>query len=120
MDRNEEISERRLHKRFQCRNFAVTANYKACPIINISMGGFAFCYSNEEDWPHDTVKQAILFGDSIYLEKVSFYTVSDNFSEEYSSTFIKGRQRGVRFGELTPVQKESLESFIYRLARETS
>lgn len=115
-----EIIERRKHKRFQIKNYAVIANYKACPVVNISMGGFAFYYNNEDDWPHEPVEQAILFGDLICLEQVSFYTVSDNFSEEYSSVFIKGRQRGVRFGNLTAAQKEALENFISRLAGEAA
>ena len=108
--------ERRKHERFACKKCAVTVDFKACPILNISMGGFAFTYSNLEDWQEDKIEKAILFGDNICLEKISFQTVCDYLLTEDTPVLFEARVRGVRFNTLTADQKLSLQSFISQLA----
>ena len=120
MDTSDTFVERRRHQRFVCKNCAVTVNFKACPIVNISMGGFAFCYTNAVDWQQDKVERAILFGDNIYLEEVPFYTVSDYVARDSNPELLENRKRGVRFGNLSSVQLASLESYISRLAGNNS
>jgi len=116
METSKILEERRQHQRFTCNNCAVTVNFKACPIVNISMGGFAFRYTNTVDWQKDHIEGAILFGDNIYLEDVPFYTVSDNVARDTIPHLIENRERGVRFGKLNTDQLASLESYISRLA----
>ncbi len=116
MNDRKKFVERRKHQRFTCTNCAVTVNFKACPIVNISMGGFAFRYSNSGDWQQDKVEGAILFGDNIYLEEVPFQTVSDYVSQDTIPDLIENRERGVRFGKLSSDQKACLKDYISRLA----
>lgn len=116
MDDSNKFVERRKHERFTCNQCAVTVNFKACPIVNISMGGFAFRYSNLGDWQQDKVKGAILFGDHIYLEEIPFQTVSDYIAQDTTPDLIENRERGVRFGKLSSAQEASLKDYISRLA----
>jgi alanine racemase len=119
MDSQRSFDERRKHRRFHCKNCAVTVNYKACPVINISMGGFAFSYSNVEDWHQDRIEKAILFGDNIRLEEITFHTVSDLICSNDSPDFLQTRRRCVRFHDLRPSQKVRLQGFINHLAEST-
>jgi len=116
METSKILVERRQHQRFACKNCAVTVNFKACPIVNISMGGFAFRYTNTVDWQKDKIEGAILFGDNIYMENVPFYTVSDNVVPDSIPELIENRERGVRFGKLSPDQLANLEDYISHLA----
>ena len=116
METSNTLVERRQHQRFACKHCAVTFNFKACPIVNISMGGFAFRYTNTVDWQQDKIEGAILFGDNIYLEDVPFYTVSDNIVQDSIPELIENRERGVRFGKLSPDQLANLEDYISHLA----
>jgi len=116
METSKRLVERRQHQRFACKNCAVTVNFKACPIVNISMGGFAFRYTNTVDWQKDKIEGAILFGDNIYMENVPFYTVSDNVVPDSIPELIENRERGVRFGKLSPDQLANLEDYISHLA----
>ena len=118
MEDSNKFVERRKHQRFTCTNCAVTVNFKACPIVNISMGGFAFRYSNSGDWQQDKVEGAILFGDNIYLEEVPFQTVSDHVAQDTVPDLVENRKRGVRFGKLNSDQEASLKDYISRLADE--
>jgi hypothetical protein len=120
MGQIDDFEERRKHERFYCKNCAVTVDFKACPIVNISMGGFAFTYSNLEDWQENQIEKAILFGDNICLEKVSFQTVCDYLVTENTPVLLESRIRGVRFNALTPDQRMSLKSFISHLAEPTA
>ena len=116
MDSSNKIIERRKHQRFACTHCAVTVNFRACPIVDISMGGFAFRYSNSNDWQQDKIEGAILFGDNIYLEGVPFQTVSDYVVKDNIPDLIENRKRGVCFGKLNSDQKTCLKDYISRLA----
>jgi hypothetical protein len=115
MDSSNKFIERRKHQRFPCTYCAVTVDFKACPIVNISMGGFAFRYSNSNDWQQDKVEGAILFGDNIYLEDVPFQTVSDCVVKDSIPDLIENRKRGVCFGKLNSDQKACLKDYISHL-----
>jgi hypothetical protein len=119
METSDTFVERRQHQRFACKNCAVTVNFKACPIVNISMGGFAFRYTNSVDWQQDKIEGAILFGDNIYLEDIPFYAVSDIIAPDTIPELIENRERGVRFGKLNPDQLAGLEEYISHLAATT-
>jgi hypothetical protein len=80
------------------------------------MGGFAFRYSNANDWQQNKVEKAILFGDNIYLEDVPFQTVSDYVAQDTVPDLIENRERGVCFGKLNSDQKACLKDYISRLA----
>ena len=116
MDNSNKFVERRQHPRYACKNCAVTVNFKACPIVNISMGGFAFRYTNTQDWRQDKVEGAILFGDNIYVEQVPFYSVSDKVTQDTVPELLENRERGVRFGKLSPDQTASLKNYISHIA----
>jgi hypothetical protein len=116
MESSKKFIERRKHQRFTCSHCAVTVNFKACPIVNISMGGFAFRYSNSSDWQQDEVEGAILFGDNIYLDAIPFQTVSDYVAHDSAPDLVENRERGVRFGKLSSEQEACLKDYISRLA----
>jgi len=117
-NKTKELVERRKHKRFLCKNCAVSVNYKSGQIINISLGGFAFCYTHFEAWPQKSFEEGVLFGDNILLPKVPFDTVSDIVMPEASPGLVVVRQRGVRFRQLSSAQRSCLEIFLNRLSQE--
>ena len=114
--------ERRKHKRFPIKEnaFAVlrfnSASTKIGRIIDISMGGMAIEYENSDEWADTPQELGILFGDDdFYLDKIQFETV---FDKSISFSFTETRRRGIKFGQLSPVQDSQIKSFINTIAVE--
>jgi hypothetical protein len=113
------IVERRKHKRFQVQEgaFAVLTPhfYKRGQIIDISRGGLAFRYTNNELTPNASSNLGISLADvGFYLSKVPFKTISDfEIANEVAYSFTTIRRCGVEFGDLTLNQISQLEYFIW-------
>ncbi len=92
------------------------------PMINISFGGLAFQYFNDDkSRKKDTAELAIFVsGTEYYLGSVPFKTISDYVvinDNPFSS--ISMRICGVQFGELNDDQQERLDYFIKKHTRKT-
>ncbi len=119
------IIERRKQHRFKVKEGAFAEFHKprffklgksrmvkSAPIINISIEGLAFEYTDGDMWSPEFNELSISkTADDIQIEKVPFKAISDFLTSRPSdSMFI--RRCGVKFGDLTPTQKDQLHRFI--------
>jgi len=122
--------EQRKHHRFKVKEGAFVGFYKprvfklgkprlikSAPIIDISLEGLAFQYTDFDMWSPNFDELSISkTDDEIKIGKVPFKAISDFLASRFSdSTFI--RRRGVKFGKLTPNQKNHLRRFIQNQAK---
>ncbi|MBW1903425.1 MAG: hypothetical protein JRJ20_17640 [Deltaproteobacteria bacterium] len=119
--------ERRKHKRFRAEEGTLAEFHKtrffkigkprlvkSIPISDISSGGIGFQYSARDMWPikFDTLTISNA-PDEIRIDNVPFKTVSDfPISRPVSSKSM--RRCGVKFGELTSIQKSDLSALIQK------
>ncbi len=85
---------------------------KSIPIIDISLKGLAFQYTDRNMWsPNFNELSISRIADEVKIDKVPYKAVSDySISNVANSTFL--RRCSVKFGELTPAQKSQLNHFI--------
>ena len=117
--------ERRKHDRVKVKEDAIVELYKprlfklgkprivkSAPIVDISLGGLAFQYTDRSMWTADFNALSIArTSEKIKIDSLPFIAVSDFLRSSISdSTFT--RRRGVKFGELTSTQKSQLANFI--------
>jgi hypothetical protein len=126
---------RRSHQRFKVKDGAFAVLYqnsaKLAQILDISMAGFSFRYSDSRSMDNDRSGQAFLYhadrqqlGDfsnfdiflvdsGIYLDRIPCKIVS-NFELETldSPNSVSMRRCGIQFNELVPEQISDLEYFI--------
>jgi len=142
MTNRKELMERRKHKRFKVKSGAIamirplpakpeqimdmgmgknalTAKPKYCQTINISKGGIAFRYIDRNGELNEPFELNVSFvQDSIsftYLKYVPCKTVwTSHEASKPSSSQVKTKQRGVRFGKMTPHQTSQLNRFIQK------
>jgi len=92
-------------------------------IVDISTGGLAFFYHEEDGWPLDSPELFTLFGDKHNVENVALVTTYDaevtdknhpiyKVLADQKDDPVKIRRRGVRFGTLSKVQKAGIEALI--------
>jgi len=110
--------ERRGDKRFHASTgaFAVLGpnSTKVGRVIDISLSGLAFRHADQEE-PLDGLNELDVFmiDDDFHVNKIPFEAVSDfEMTNEGTLAFMRTRQSGLRFGELTPAQRSRLEYFI--------
>jgi hypothetical protein len=114
----ERLVERRKHKRFRMQNsaFVVFGSHagELGWIIDISRGGLGFRYIAYGDRPNGSSELVIYSADkSFYLEKLPFRTVWDfEVADQFPSSPMTMRRRGVQIGELTQEQIAQLPYFI--------
>lgn len=117
--------ERRQHHRFKVKTKAVVRFHKprffklgksraaqSAQIIDLSTGGLSFQYTAHDMWRLDSNKLSIsnLF-DETKIDNIPFTAVSD-FSISRVASSLLLRRCGVKFGELTSMQKYQLHVFI--------
>jgi hypothetical protein len=113
-----ERDERRGSKRFHAstRTFAVLGPNaaKVGRVMDISMSGLGFRHvDKEESFSGLNELDVFMIDDHFHVNKIPFEAVSDyEIKNEGFPTFMKSRQSGLRFGELTPGQRSLLEYFI--------
>ncbi|MCB1694464.1 MAG: response regulator, partial [Pseudomonadales bacterium] len=116
---DESPADRRRDKRFPVKRGAfVIFRSQATErgrVLDVSMSGLAFRYDDDEGLPDLNDELSIVSpNDGFVVDHVSYETVSDVDAND------TGRRRGIRFGNLSPVQLERLGAFIRDYAMEPS
>jgi hypothetical protein len=117
MTKRQEMVERRKHKRFQVPIGVFVAfrphDSKLGEIIDMSMGGLAFCYLATKEPSNGSYKLDIFLDEAgFHLDDVLFDTVTDFETRQVGFTSVTMRRCGVQFGKLTHDQRSKLEYFI--------
>ncbi len=92
-------------------------------ITDISKGGLAFFYHQDEVWPDDESERFHLFGEKCNVEDVPLITANDmlvNDTEHPAYRILAARKsgpvsirrRGVKYGNLTNKQKDDIEALV--------
>jgi hypothetical protein len=117
-----DTAERRRHKRFpvQRKAYALlkTHESKLGQIVNISKGGLAFRYMSARKRLKGTFDIDIMITDNGFrLDNVRVRMISEReVNDERSFSFLKIRQLGVEFADLSQDQDARLEYFIQKYA----
>ena len=146
MDNRKEFKERRKHPRFKVKPGAIAAMIKTSSvkekqvedmpmnmdfidsapttiqmgqIINISKGGLAFRYIDDGNEHDKLFDLDILFvQESFYLKTIPANTVwVSQAARKPSLSFLKSKERGLQFEELTPHQVSQLDFFLRNYTR---
>ncbi len=109
------LKDRRKAIRYRPKNGTMAVSSHALgPVINISMGGLAFRYLEDDTNRPSSEPLGIFLGsDDILIDQIATKVISDRLISE-GSVFLKTstRQRSIQFLNLTKEQHISLESFI--------
>jgi len=122
MINSEKVIERRFHERFQVQQglYALLKNgsSKLGQIKNISKGGLAFIYINDEDQIHEPTEVDIfLSGHGFILKGIPCKKISDIHVDNFVPfTTFEMRQLGVQFGEVSLPHSAHLDTFIEKYA----
>jgi len=114
---SKEIVDKRKHTRFRSQDLAFAAfgshSKEIGEIIDISMGGLAFLYIADGDQINESRELEIyLAKDDFHLKEVPFNTISDfELPNEFPTSSIIMRRRGVQFGDLRQDQVSQLGYF---------
>ncbi|NVM22536.1 MAG: PilZ domain-containing protein [Desulfobacterales bacterium] len=118
MIKRKKLVERRKHTRFHAKDGALalltSGSAKLGQIIDISVGGLAFCYIADEERSNGSFELGLFFSDNgFYLDGVRFEIISDfEIGDEVPLNSITMRRCGVQFAKLTHNQISQLEYFI--------
>ena len=113
-----EFVERRRLKRFKVKEGAFAAlmpdSNKLGQILDLGKGGLSFLYIDTgETADGSTTLDIYVAGNGFYLSKIPVTIVSDvRVPNKIPINPIVMRRHGVQFGEMTPEQTLSLDSFI--------
>ena len=114
-----EIAERRTHKRFLAKERALvyikSGSYGMLyHLIEISNGGLSFRSLGEDVLINGSSELSIVIEDNFYITEIPVKTVSDTL---LIKGYIPLRRRGVRFGQLSSMQKSQLTDFIKKYTK---
>ncbi|MBU0992056.1 MAG: PilZ domain-containing protein [Proteobacteria bacterium] len=122
--RNRILEERRAHKRFLAKDgtYAIFGKYsnKLGQVIDISNGGLAFRYNDDDNRSIDLFNIGIMVADASDIEEeISFKakTIADFEISQGTQYFMPLRQSHVQFVELTDEQKALLSKLIINHTR---
>ena len=103
--------ERRAYRRFYIEGLALNSDSSVCAhLIDVGMGGMAFRYVDDNSsWSTKQEEQGTISGQNFYLENIPLITVAE--SELYNGIYTI-RRHGVKFGALTPEQRNTIEKLI--------
>ena len=110
--------ERRQQKRFKAREGAFAAlvdqESRLGQIKDISLQGLSFRYiDNHEKLKKASELKIIIGNQGLYLDKLPFKIIFDfEIESEFSFSRVNMRQVGLKFGDLTPVQRGRLDHFL--------
>lgn len=110
--------ERRQQKRFKAREGAFAAlvdqESRLGQIKDISLQGLSFRYiDNHEKLKKASELKIIIGNQGLYLDKLPFKIIFDfEIESEFSFSRVNMRQVGLKFGDLTPVQRNRLDHFL--------
>jgi hypothetical protein len=107
--------ERRKFTRFTPKDGTMAVNSHALgPVVDISMGGLSFRYTDDKKEDPMTDLFGIFLGsDNILIDRIQSQIVSDKVTTQGTSFLqTRSRQRSIQFVRLTTDQQKDLESFI--------
>jgi hypothetical protein len=117
MSLNQNQTERRQHERYQVPNLIVALPKKSSAqiarIINISKGGMAVRYLDQDDWLGPANKIDVLANSDFFMTNIPISSVRDyKIDNDISFSIISERQCCLKFGQLTLEQQKQLDEFI--------
>jgi hypothetical protein len=110
--------ERRQQKRFKAQEGAFAAlvdqESRLGQIKDISLHGLSFRYiDNHEKLKNASELKIIIGNQGLYLDKLPFKIIFDfEIESEFSFSRVNMRQVGLKFGDLTPGQRNRLDHFL--------
>jgi hypothetical protein len=112
-------TERRKHLRYEVRSLAIAVPNKSSAqvarIVNISKGGMAVRYLDQNNWLGNADAIDILVNSSFLMNNIPIVNVSDfKVDNQISFSIISERQCCLQFGSLTPKQELLLDEFILK------
>ena len=113
--------ERRRHQRFEVKDLAIAVPNKVLPqvgrIINISKGGMAVRYLDQENWTNEAYTVDILINSSFLMTNIPIQNVGDfKVENQISFSMMTERQCCLKFGTLSVEQEKLLDEFIMKYA----
>ena len=122
--RNRILEERRAHKRFLAKDgtYAIFGKHsnKLGQVVDISNGGMAFRYNDDENRSSDLFDVGIMVADATDLDEEMLFrarTIADFEISQGSQYFMPLRQGHVQFVDLTEEQKAVLSKLIINHTR---
>jgi hypothetical protein len=117
MPLNQNQTERRQHERYQVPNLVVALPKKSSAqiarIVNISKGGMAVRYLDQDDWLGPANKIDVLANSDFFMTNIPISSVRDyKIDNDISFSIISERQCCLKFGQLTLEQQKQLDEFI--------
>jgi hypothetical protein len=112
-------NERRKHQRFEVSSLAIAvpiqSTSQVARIVNISKGGMAVRYLDQNDWLGNADSIDTLVGSNFFMTKVPIENIRDFKVENHVSfSIINERQCCLQFGSLSPEQELLLQEFIMK------
>ena len=112
-------SERRKHQRFEVKSLAIAVPNKptsqVARIVNISKGGMAVRYLDQNDWLENADAIDILVNSNFFMTKIPIENVCDfKVNNQVSFSIINERQCCLQFGSLSPEQELLLQEFMMK------
>ncbi len=113
--------ERRRHPRFEVKDLAIAVPNKVLPqvgrIINISKGGMAVRYLDQENWTNEAFTVDILINSNFLITNIPIQNVGDyKVENQVSFSVMTERQCCLKFGTLSEEQEKLLDEFILSYA----
>ena len=112
-------TERRKHPRFQVQSLVMAvpsnADLQIARVVNISKGGMAVRYINQDQWLAEAGQIDIFVNSDFFMTGIPVEGVHDSRVDHNSSfSLIAERQCNLQFGSLSPAQENLLDEFIRR------
>ncbi len=119
MEYNSPHTERRKHQRYQVSNLIIAVPQKShsqvARIVNISKGGMAVRYVDQEDWLGEAGEIDILVNSDFFMTSIPIEGIRDlKVNNQVSFSIIRERQCCLQFGPLSPAQEQLLDELIMK------
>ena len=110
-------NERRKHQRFEVKSLAIAvpvqSTSQVARIVNISKGGMAVRYLDQDDWLGDADAIDILVNSNFFMTNIPIVNVNDfKVTNQVSFSIVSERQCCLQFGTLSPEQELQLDKFM--------
>ena len=117
MDYSPAQIERRMHQRYKVPNLVFAAPRKSdsqvARIVNISKGGIAVCYVDQQKWLGEAKEIDILVHSNFYMRSIPVESIRDfGVKNQAAFSIIQERQCCLQFNSLSPAQESLLDEFI--------
>jgi c-di-GMP-binding flagellar brake protein YcgR len=110
-------NERRQHERFEVPSLVIAVPKRNAAqiarIVNISKGGMAVRYLDQNNWLGDANEIDILANSTFFMTEIPINIVRDfKIENEMSFSIINERQCCLQFGDLNAEQMDQVDRFI--------